>query len=131
MENRCFSIPWTRGMFENELFNPNAFYAVLEVSGKICGYAGIWKILNEGHITNIAVHPDCRRLGYGKLLIKTLIDYAEKNDITSLTLEVRASNKPAISLYESFGFKSSGRRKRYYSDNNEDALIMWLFFQDQ
>ncbi len=128
LEHKCFSIPWSRGMFEDELYNPNAFYMVLEVSGQICGYAGLWKILDEGHITNVAVHPDFRRSGYGRRLIDALIDYAKKCELIALTLEVRVSNIAAISLYESFGFKPQGRRKHYYSDNNEDALIMWLVF---
>ncbi len=128
LEEKCFSLPWTRGMFEDELYNPNAFYLVLEISGQICGYAGLWKIIDEGHITNVAVHPDFRRSGYGKRLIEALVDYAKMSELIGLTLEVRVSNVAAISLYERFGFKASGRRKRYYSDNNEDALIMWLVF---
>lgn len=131
LEHKCFSIPWTRGMLEDELYNANAFYTVLEVSGQICGYAGLWRILDEGHITNVAVHPDFRRSGYGRQLVGALIDYAKSCGLVALTLEVRVSNAAAISLYQSFGFRVEGRRKRYYSDNNEDALIMWLFMQQQ
>ena len=131
LEHKCFSLPWSKGMFEDELVNPNAIYLVLEISGRICGYAGMWKIINEGHITNVAVHPDYRRKGYGTLLIKSLIQYAMDNGIEALTLEVRVSNTAAISLYESLGFRVEGRRKRYYSDNNEDAYIMWLFLTNE
>ncbi len=127
LEHKCFSIPWTRGMFEDELLNPDAIYLVAEVSGNICGYAGMWKILDEGHITNIAVHPDFRRKGYGCALVDSLISFARNNDIIAITLEVRPSNSAAISMYERFGFVSCGRRKNYYADNNEDALIMWLY----
>lgn len=126
VENQSFSIPWSRRMFEDELFNPKACYFILESSGKVVGYIGVWKILDEGHITNVAVHPDYRRKGFGRLLIGTLIENARDWGLVALTLEVRVSNTPAISLYESFGFYSAGTRKRYYSDNNEDALIMWL-----
>ncbi|MCX7773318.1 MAG: ribosomal protein S18-alanine N-acetyltransferase [Clostridia bacterium] len=126
VEHRSFSIPWTKGMFEDELFNPNAYYLVLKADGRIVGYGGLWKILDEGHITNVAVHPDYRRHGFGKALIQGLIDFANTNGLVALTLEVRVSNAPAIALYESFGFRSQGKRKRYYPDNHEDALIMWL-----
>ncbi|NLM74304.1 MAG: ribosomal protein S18-alanine N-acetyltransferase [Clostridiaceae bacterium] len=126
LEHLCFSIPWTRGMFEEELLNPGAIYIVAEVEGRICGYAGMWKVIDEGHITNIAVHPDYRRRGYGAALIENLISIARNNGINAITLEVRPSNRAAISLYERFGFKTFGRRKNYYADNNEDALIMWL-----
>jgi ribosomal-protein-alanine N-acetyltransferase len=113
-------------MFEDELYNLNAHYLVAEVAGRIVGYIGFWKIIDEGHITNIAVHPDFRGLGYGRELIAAMILKAKEMELIAITLEVRKSNKAAISLYESFGFVSSGIRKKYYSDNNEDALIMWL-----
>lgn len=128
VERESFSVPWTKGMFEDELFNPNAFYLVLEAENRIAGYAGCWKILDEGHITNVAVHPDFRRKGYARILIQELILKTKQQGVSALTLEVRVSNIPAISLYKSFGFTSYGIRKNYYSDNNEDANIMWLYF---
>lgn len=126
VEQASFSIPWTRGMLEEELFNIRARYRVIEYQGTIAGYIGMWQILDEGHITNVAVRPEFRRMGLAKRLLQDLIDYARDNGIVSLTLEVRVSNLPAIRLYESFGFRTEGRRKHYYADNNEDALIMWL-----
>lgn len=126
VENKSFTTPWSKTMFEDELYNLNAHYLVIEVMGKIVGYVGFWKIIDEGHITNIAVHPDYRGAGHGKALISALIQKAKEMGIIAVTLEVRKSNVVAISLYESFGFVSSGVRKNYYSDNNEDALIMWL-----
>ncbi|MGI6623204.1 MAG: ribosomal protein S18-alanine N-acetyltransferase [Clostridiaceae bacterium] len=126
VEQKCFRIPWSKSMFEDELYNLNAHYLVAEVAGRIVGYIGFWKIIDEGHITNIAVHPDFRGLGYGRELIAAMILKAKEMELIAITLEVRKSNKAAISLYESFGFVSSGIRKKYYSDNNEDALIMWL-----
>jgi len=127
LEQKCFDVPWTRGMFEDELFNPSAVYLVAEDDGKVCGYAGMWKIIDEGHITNLAVHPDYRGKGYGKMLIQSLISYSRGNGISAITLEVRKSNIPAITLYESFGFDRAGLRKNYYPNNNEDAIIMWLY----
>lgn len=126
VEKSCFKIPWTRLMFEDELINSNAYYYVIEVDKRIVGYVGFWKIIDEAHITNVAIHNDYRRLGYGRALINALLNKAKELEIIAVTLEVRVSNLAAISLYESFGFTSSGVRRGYYSDNNEDALIMWL-----
>ena len=126
VEKSCFKIPWTRLMFEDELINSNAYYYVIEVDKRIVGYVGFWKIIDEAHITNVAIHNDYRRLGYGRALINALLNKTKELEIIAVTLEVRVSNLAAISLYESFGFTSSGVRRGYYSDNNEDALIMWL-----
>ncbi len=126
VENSCFKNPWTLGMFEEELYNLNAHYFVIVVDGKVVGYVGFWKIIDEAHITNVAIHNDYRGLGYGRALINALLNKAKELEIIAVTLEVRVSNSAAISLYESFGFVSSGVRYGYYSDNNEDALIMWL-----
>lgn len=126
IEQASFSVPWTRNMLEEELLNSRARYRVLEFQGAVVGYIGMWQILDEGHITNVAVLPEFRRRGFARSLMQDLIDYAKTEGIRSLTLEVRVGNLPAIRLYESFGFKVEGRRKHYYADNNEDALIMWL-----
>lgn len=126
IEQASFSVPWTRGMLEEECFNSLARYRVIEYQGIIAGYIGMWHIMDEGHITNLAVRPEFRRRGFAGKLLQDLIDYAAENDINAITLEVRVSNIPAISLYESFGFQVEGRRKNYYADNGEDALIMWL-----
>ncbi|SHJ30499.1 ribosomal protein S18-alanine N-acetyltransferase [Thermoclostridium caenicola] len=126
IEQASFSVPWTRNMLEEELSNSRARYRVLEFQGAVVGYIGMWQILDEGHITNVAVLPELRRRGFARRLMQDLVDYAKANGIRSLTLEVRVGNLPAIRLYESFGFQIEGRRKHYYADNNEDALIMWL-----
>jgi len=126
IEQASFSVPWTRNMLEEELSNSRARYRVLEFQGAVVGYIGMWQILDEGHITNVAVLPEFRRRGFARRLMQDLVDYAKANGIRSLTLEVRVGNLPAIRLYESFGFQIEGRRKHYYADNNEDALIMWL-----
>ena len=122
----CFSLPWSEQSFFEEITgNAIAQYVIAESEGKIIGYAGIWAILDEGHITNIAVHPDFRRRGIAKALISVLLEATENAGVKAYTLEVRASNESAIALYECFGFTKSGLRKKYYDDNDEDAVIMW------
>lgn len=126
LDELCFDLPWSLETFMGELAaNENAFYIVAEVDGKPVGYAGLWAIAGEGHITNVAVHPDYRRKQIAKALVKLLIEASEAAGLEAFTLEVRVSNAPAIALYEQFGFEPSGVRKGYYLDNDEDALIMW------
>jgi [ribosomal protein S18]-alanine N-acetyltransferase len=91
----------------------------------IVGYAGLWLMTDEAHITTIAVDPDSQGFGIGELLLLGLIDRAQQIGARWLTLEVRVSNKVAQRLYEKYTFKEMGLRRRYYSDNNEDALVMW------
>lgn len=126
MDVLCFTAPWSEASFTQEIKeNSMAFYIVAEIDGKIVGYAGLWCIVDEGHITNVAVHPDFRRRGIGEALVSVLLTHTIENGILSHTLEVRESNEAAISLYTKFGFVPSGMRKNYYEDNNEDAIIMW------
>lgn len=125
VENRSFSLPWSRQMFVDELHNPLALYLVAVCGDTVVGYAGLWIIADEGHITNIAVDPQWRRQHIATELMGKVLEIAEQYGLTALTLEVRAGNQPAISLYQRFGFTIQGRRKAYYSDNQEDALIMW------
>lgn len=126
MDILCFSAPWSEESFEKEIMeNRMAFYIVAEIGGRMAGYAGLWCIVDEGHITNVAVHPDFRRRGIGEAMLSVMLDHTVKNGILSHTLEVRASNAPAISLYSKFGFEPAGIRKNYYEDNGEDAIIMW------
>lgn len=125
VEKRSFTIPWSEEMFRIELQNPNCLYFVAEISNVIVGYVGLWIIVDEGHISSIAVDPSYRRLKIGRALMQNIFDIAQKKQLKGLTLEVRASNIGAIELYKSFGFKTEGRREAYYSDNQEDALIMW------
>lgn len=126
IESQSFTTPWDKNAFLVELReNILAQYIVAEADEKVIGYAGIWKILNEGHITNIAVLKDYRGKGVGSLLIEGLIWYCMKNDIDRMTLEVRKSNTIAQNLYKKYGFVESGIRPKYYGDNKEDAIIMW------
>jgi ribosomal-protein-alanine N-acetyltransferase len=128
----CFSAPWTKRDFEREIYeNSLARYIVCETGDNFAGYAGLWVIIDEGHITNMAVRPDFRGFGIGAALLAALMDWAKKEErLEKFTLEARVSNKIAIHMYEKAGFVSCGRRKGYYADTaetKEDALIMWRF----
>ncbi len=128
LEKLCFSLPWSRESLRLEVEeNKCARYFTVRTEGKVVGYGGMWLILDEAHITNIAVHPDYRNRGFGRLIMQTLMEEASRLGIERMTLEVRVSNCPAIHLYESMGFERGGIRKGYYSNNREDALIMWNF----
>ena len=117
---------WSKESFFNELNNDLAkYFCAFDENGTLTGYCGCWQILEEAHITNIAVSPDFRRRRIGEALLTAIIKSCYKEKIKYLTLEVRVSNEPAIKLYEKYGFKSLGIRKGYYQDNNDDALIMW------
>jgi len=130
VEALSFTNPWTKQMFLDELKNPLALYYVAACGRKIVAYAGLWVIADEGHITNIAVDPSCRRQHIASAMMQRILEVADEHGLRALTLEVRAGNHPAISLYRKFGFQVEGRRKAYYSDNNEDALIMWHYRGD-
>lgn len=117
---------WSRESFLQELNNELAwYYSLFSSDGELAGYAGSWHILDEAHITNIAISKKYRRRKYGEALLRRIIDDCYKEEVKYITLEVRVSNEPAIRLYSKYGFSSLGARKKYYQDNNEDALIMW------
>jgi ribosomal-protein-alanine N-acetyltransferase len=125
VEKNCFEHYWSKGEFEKEMKNDVARYLVADIDGKIVGYVGIWFVAGEGHITNVAVHSDYRGQKIGDILIKHLVKICKDNNIFAMTLEVRVSNIVAQNLYKKYGFKLAGIRKEYYSDNKEDAMIMW------
>ncbi|KWU58485.1 MULTISPECIES: ribosomal protein S18-alanine N-acetyltransferase [Priestia] len=127
IEEKSFTTPWSSEAFQNELTN-NQFstYIVMEEGENIIGYCGTWIVIDEAHVTNIALLPDYRGKGLGELLLRNVMDVLRKLGATSMTLEVRVSNHIAQSLYQKLGFKPGGIRKNYYSDNNEDALVMWV-----
>lgn len=125
LETRCFTIPWSRAMLADELSNDQTLYLVAVCEGRIAGYAGAWIVLDEGHITNVAVDPDFRRTGIGRALLAALLEGLSGAGAMAATLEVRRGNAAAIALYEAFGFTVEGVRKGYYIDNGEDALVMW------
>lgn len=125
IERLSFKSPWSEQAFLEELDNRLAHYLVLLDGETVVGYAGFWQILDEGHITNVALLPSYRGRGLAKMLIGRLIDVARHHNIVQLTLEVRPSNAAALALYRQFGFSVQGRRPNYYFDTKEDALIMW------
>lgn len=124
IEAATFPTPWSRDAFESEMRNAAARYLVTELEGEVVGFAGAWIILDESHITNIAVLREHRGKGLGRQLTAGLLQYLSNLGAAYVTLEVRKSNAVAQSLYESLGFVRLGVRKRYYEDNREDALIM-------
>ncbi len=126
IEHLCFPDPWSKDSLHHELAeNPRAFYIVAELDEIVVGYAGLWWIGDEGHITNVAVRPGYRNRRIASGIINVMIEFTTKEGIRHHTLEVRASNKPAIGLYQKYGFEVEGVRRGYYLNNGEDALIMW------
>ena len=126
LERICFSVPWSRNMLAEELDNLlSAFLVALDDNDRVVGYAGLQVVLDEGYITNVAVRPECRRQGVAGKLLQVFLDFAKANKLAFLTLEVRASNAPAIGLYEKLGFVSEGIRPGFYEKPKEDAVIMW------
>lgn len=129
VEEACFTTPWTRADFQRELNeNTMAIYRVALSSGNVVGYAGMWHVVNEGHITNVAVLHDYRRQGIGDALMQAFIDIAIAREMIGITLEVRMNNTAAQKLYAKYGFRAEGIRKNYYPDTKEDAVIMWKYF---
>ncbi len=125
IEAQSFAMPWKRDDFWREAKNELATYIVGELDGKIAAYAGAWVSFNQAEVMSVAVDPKLRGQGLGTLLFGELIKAVKARGATAITLEVRPSNKAAIKLYENFGLRSVGRRRGYYLDNGEDALIMW------
>jgi len=125
IERLSFRSPWPAHAFEQELTaNRLAHYVVVRRDDRVIGFAGVWLMVDEAHITTFGVHPDERRHGIGRRLLLRLADLAAELRASQMTLEVRASNLPAQALYRSFGFADSGLRIAYYSDDGEDALVM-------
>ena len=125
IEERSFAMPWKRDDFWREAQNELATYIVGELDGKIVAYAGAWVSFNQAEVMSVAVVPELRGQGVGTILFGELIQAVKARGATAITLEVRPSNTAAIKLYQSFGLRSVGRRRGYYLDNGEDALIMW------
>jgi [ribosomal protein S18]-alanine N-acetyltransferase len=130
IERRIFSTPWPRNAYYRELSSRNsAYYVVLHREAdrgvETVGYGGMWRMYDEAHVTTIGVRHDLQHQGYGRIIFAGLVQAAYDMGAKWVTLEVRASNGNAMRMYESFGFKVIGRRKGYYTDNGEDAIVMW------
>ena len=119
---------WKPSVLREELENPSSHYFIAVHCDKILGFAGIWKAVDDCHITDIVVKKDCRMLGIGSKLLEKLIQEAKTQNVDSLTLEVNSNNIPAQRLYKKYGFKTLGIRKRYYN-NIDDAIIMTLYLK--
>ena len=125
IERASFAVPWPDDAYRNELVtNRLASYVVARAGDEVVGFAGLWVMVDEAHITTFAVDPRWRRRGVGQWLLLRLLELANDRRAREATLEVRLSNMPARRLYEKYGFRPVGIRPRYYSDNGEDALIM-------
>ena len=124
LEQLCFSAPWSENAIAGELKNPLSCWLVAVDGEKVCGYVGSQAVLSEADMMNIAVCPSCRRQGVARRLVEQLIAELKNAGNYQLTLEVRASNAPAIALYEQLGFQQVGRRPKYYTKPTEDALIL-------
>ncbi len=128
IEERCFSTPWSAAALTEELNNPRAVFRVaLDADGRVLGYAGMHHVGDEGYIDNVAVDPAARRQGVARALMTTLERYGREHALYRLTLEVRASNTPAIALYAGAGYVSDGVRPKFYRNPTEDAVIYSLY----
>ncbi|GAB2044933.1 ribosomal protein S18-alanine N-acetyltransferase [Agathobaculum sp. TL06] len=127
IEKVCFHAPWSADMLREEL--GKGLFLVAERDGAAVGYVGCQTVLDEGYITNVAVSPGCRRQGIGRALIGALVSCAKVQGLAFVTLEARASNMPAIALYENAGFQKVGVRKNFYTAPAEDALLMTFFLK--
>ena len=124
LEKLCFSDPWSVNSISSELSNPLSLWVVAMDGKRVAGYVGSQSVLGWADMMNVAVHPDYRRMGVAETLIDQLISQLKEKDVICLTLEVRASNAPAISLYNKMGFSQVGQRPGYYHNPKEDALIL-------
>ncbi|WP_241236291.1 ribosomal protein S18-alanine N-acetyltransferase [Brevibacillus marinus] len=132
LEKLAFPTPWPADAFYNELtINKHARYIVAEVEGEVVAYSGMWLLFDEAHITNVAVHPQYRGQGIGERLMRQMMSLALLEGGKKMTLEVRPSNLTARRLYQKLGFTEQGIRKKYYTDNDEDAIIMWVNLREQ
>lgn len=124
IETECFSHPWSRQSLEEEMNNETSLFLVAKEENGVIGYIGMSIVIDEGYIFNVAVREKYRNKGVATALINELVTYGKKNNFSFITLEVRESNLPAISLYSKFGFIKAGERKDYYSNPKENAILM-------
>ncbi|CAN5414436.1 ribosomal protein S18-alanine N-acetyltransferase [soil metagenome] len=127
IEQAANSSPWSERSFRHELEHPSGIFLTALLDGIPIGYGGIWFVIDEAHITTLAVDQAQRGQGYGRRLMVHLLEEAKDQGMTCATLEVRAGNASALGLYEHLGFVRNGLRKGYYPDNKEDAVVMWLY----
>ena len=124
IERLCFSSPWSAGQLAESISLPGSHCLEAVLDGRLAGYIGFYRVLDEGFVTNLAVRPDLRRKGVGRALLRRLISDCADLGVRAVSLEVRESNAPALALYLSEGFTVDGRRPRFYSRPTEDALLL-------
>ena len=129
IERDCFSRPWTAEQLKSQMRDAQHEFIAAVSDGRVLGYVGLMYVLDEGYISNVAVHPDARRQGIGDTLIDALAAKAAELELAFLTLEVRESNAPAIALYAKHGFHPVGKRKNYYDAPKEDAVSMTCYLK--
>ncbi len=131
IEKQSFTLPWTKEAFEQEMLkNEFAYYVLAETDEGIVGFCGMWLVMDEAHITNIAILPSQRGKKLGEALMSAAMDTAKERGAKLMTLEARVSNLVALNLYRKLGFQNGGIRKGYYTDNQEDAIVMWVNFDE-
>lgn len=130
LEQQCFSVPWSRQAFKQELVNPLAFYRLAWEDKVLLGYIGVWMVGDEGTVNNIAVLPSHRRQGIGKKLMGLAEEECTARKMRLLTLEVRERNAAAQALYTAMGYQPVGRRKGYYQKPVEDAILMTKYLKE-
>lgn len=130
VEKESFKTPWTRRLFFDELENPRTVYYVCCSEDEILGYGGMWHVVDEGQITNIAVKKNSRKKGIGSKILEEIINWSKEHDIKVIELEVRQGNFGALELYKKYGFRAVGKRKGYYKEPLEDAVLMDLRLDD-
>ena len=131
IEKQSFTLAWTKEAFEQEMLkNEFAYYVLAETAEGVIGYCGMWLVMDEAHITNIAISPQQRGNKFGEALMKEAMDQARVQGAKLMTLEARVSNIAALNLYKKLGFQNGGIRKGYYTDNQEDAIVMWVNFDE-
>ncbi len=126
IERQCFTTPWSESAYLTELANRSAHYIVARIGDKIVGFSGMWIIIDEAHITTIGVDPDYRGRKIGEQILFSMLEEAHRRRARRATLEVRESNNVAQGLYRKYGFVAAAIRRGYYSDNNENAIVMWV-----
>jgi len=126
IERRCYPTPWHENAYYTELTNRSACYLVARLDGQVVGYAGMWVIMDEAHITTLAVDPPHQGKKIGERLLQAMLEEAILHGATRATLEVREHNYKAQNLYRKYGFREAAIRKNYYTDNQENAVVMWV-----
>jgi len=127
IEPKVNGSPWSEQAFKNELGHDYGYFRVALLDGKVCGYGGLWILVDEAHITTVAVSQEHQRLGIGWRIMVDLLEAAQERKAIAATLEVRAGNEAALKLYDKLGFDRVAIRPKYYPDNREDAVVMWLY----